>query len=190
MAALAASGATSVAGTDRTGSVQIAAEPSAVSDFELTDHEGKLFRSPHLRGRDVLVFFGFTKCPSICPAALTRLQLLTSQLEQDGEAAPVVVLISVDGERDTPAVLTDYLSAFPPNFIGLTGDPTSVRDIAARFKAVFFKGLPYDKAGNYQVEHTSMIYLLDANGRLRATFMDAPVEVMANTVRGLGNRLE
>jgi len=95
------------------------------------------------------------------------------------------VLVSIDGERDTPEVLKSYLAGYPPFFIGLTGDPKAVRKIAAGFKAVFFKGLPYDNAGNYQVEHTSMIYLVDGEGRLRATFLDAPVPAIAATTRRL-----
>ena len=89
-------------------------------------------------------------------------------------------MISVDGERDTPEVMKKYLAGYSDSFIGLTGDPKAVRKIAADFKAVFFKGLPYDNAGNYQVEHTSLIYLVDSQGRLRATFLDAPVESMVD----------
>jgi protein SCO1 len=95
------------------------------------------------------------------------------------------VLISIDGDRDSPELLKTYLAGYSRSFIGLTGDPKAVRKIAAGFKAVFFKGLPYDDDGNYQVEHTSMIYLVDGEGRLRATFLDASVEAMAKTTREL-----
>jgi protein SCO1/2 len=114
-----------------------------------------------------------------------EMKLVSDALEKSGQKAPAVVLVSVDGERDTPEVMKQYLAAFPESFIGLTGDPKSVRKIAAEFKAVFFKGLPYDNAGNYQVEHTSLIYLVDPEGRLRASFLDAPVESMASSIRQL-----
>ena len=99
---------------------------------------------------------------------LLKLKLLAMSFKEADQGAPVVVFVSVDGERDTPAVLKQYLAGYPDNFIGLTGDPKTVRKIAAGFKAVFFKGLPYDSAGNYQVEHTSMVYLVDPEGSIRA----------------------
>ena len=117
-----------------------------------------------------------------------KLKLLADSIEKSGQKPPVVVLISVDGERDTPELMKEYLAGYSESFIGLTGDPKSVRKIAAEFKAVFFKGLPYDNAGNYQVEHTSLVYLVDSQGRLRATFLDAPVESMAATTWQLSTR--
>ncbi len=98
---------------------------------------------------------------------------------------PAVIMISVDGDRDTPAALKAYLAPLSKDFIGLTGDPRTVRGIAANFSAVFFKGLPADNSGNYLVEHTSQVYLVDAQGRLHATFFDASVERMSRTVRSL-----
>lgn len=163
--------------------IQVLPDPSPLSDFELTDQEGRPYRFSRLRGSDAIVFFGFTHCPSICPAALLEMKLVTQAIEQSGQKAPAAVFVSVDGERDTPEVVKKYLTSFPSSFVGLTGDPKSVRKIAAEFKAVFFKGLPHDNAGSYQVEHTSFIYLVDAEGRLRATFLDAPVDTMAAAVR-------
>ena len=165
--------------------IQLVADPVILADFELTDQDGRPFRLSHLRGRDALFFFGFTHCPNICPTAMFEMKLVSETLEKSGQKAPAVVLVSVDGERDTPEVMKKYLAAYPESFIGLTGDPKSVRKIAAEFRAVFFKGLPYDNAGNYQVEHTSLIYLVDRDGRLRASFLDAPVESMASSIRQL-----
>ena len=169
--------------------VEVLVEPQAVEDFTLTDQNGWLFRFDGLRDREALLFFGFTSCPNVCPAALFKLKLLTTMLEKAEQTVPAVVLVSVDGERDTPAVMKSYLSNYPDNFIGLTGDPKYVRKIAAGFKAVFFKGLPYDNAGNYQVDHTSLVYLVDAEGKIRASFLDAPVEAMAETTRQVVSRL-
>lgn len=165
--------------------IQILADPSAIPDFTLTDKQNHPLRFSELRGRDALVFFGFTHCSSICPAAMFKLKLVAESIAKSGQEPPAVVLISVDGERDTPEVMKKYLAGYSESFIGLTGDPKAVRKIAAEFKAVFFKGLPYDNAGNYQVEHTSLVYLVDSQGRIRATFLDAPVESMVETTRQL-----
>ena len=178
----------SASGAAQDPRVQIVADPAIIADFELTDQDGRPFRLAQLRGREALFFFGFTHCPDICPTAMFEMKLVSEALEKSGQKAPVVVLVSVDGERDTPDVMKKYLAAFPESFIGLTGDPKSVRKIAAEFKAVFFKGLPYDNAGNYQVEHMSLIYLVDPDGRLRASFLDAPIESMADSIRQLRSR--
>jgi protein SCO1/2 len=168
--------------------VQLVADPAVLADFELTDQDNHKFHLSQLRGREALFFFGFTHCASICPTALFELKLVSEALEKSGQKAPAVVFVSVDGERDTPETMKNYLAAFPESFIGVTGDPKSVRKIAAEFKAVFFKGLPYDNAGNYQVEHTSLIYFVDSGGRLRASFLDAPVESMAASIGHLSSR--
>ena len=162
--------------------IQLVSAPEVIGDFELTDQAGRPFRFSSLRGREALVFFGFTHCPDVCPAAMLEMKLLQESMRKSGQTAPLAVFVSVDGERDTPETLKRYLAGYPDTFIGLTGDPKQVRKIAAQFKAVFFKGLPYDNAGNYQVEHTSMIYLVDSDGRLRASFLDAPLESMAATI--------
>lgn len=152
-------------------------EPAPIADFTLTDHTGKPRDFSSLRGRPALVFFGFTHCPDVCPDALTRLKALH---EARGGAlkSAQVVLISVDGDRDTPAALKVYLAPLSPDFIGLTGDPKSIAKIAAQFAAVFFKEPP-GKDGNYNVMHSSQIFVVDKAGRLRASFVNASLEDMA-----------
>jgi protein SCO1 len=167
------------------GEVRVAPTPVQLADFELLDQDGHPFRFSQRKGGNALIFFGFTHCPDICPATLYKLKLLTDKLRQDGGSVPAVIMISVDGDRDTPAALKAYLAPLSKDFIGLTGDPRTVRGIAANFSAVFFKGLPADNSGNYLVEHTSQVYLVDAQGRLHATFFDASVERMSQTVRSL-----
>jgi protein SCO1/2 len=152
--------------------------PVAITDFELTSHTGKPLRLSQLRGRPVLVFFGFTNCPEACPAAMARL-LAVSRSADPAVREARVVFISTDGDRDTPAVLREYLERLSPDFIGLTGPPKQVSAIAGQFSAVFFRGRAADAAGNYLVEHSDQIYLLDRQGRLRATFYDAPVDTLA-----------
>lgn len=163
--------------------VLLSVDAQALEDFTLTDQDGRAMRFAELRGRAALVFFGFTSCPNVCPAAMFTMRQLARSFEDSGQEPPAVLFVSIDGERDSPDVLKKYLAGYSPSFIGLTGDPKAVRRIAAGFKAVFFKGLPYDDAGHYQVEHTSMIYLVDGEGRLAATFVDAPVEAMAAVTR-------
>ena len=159
-----------------------ATPPKAVTDFELTSQDGQPFRLSQLRGSPVLVFFGFAHCPDICPMTLGQLQAVVSSPDIAANQARVV-MISVDGDRDTPAVLKRYLAPVSPDFIGLTGNPRKVRDIAAQFSAVFFQGMPADAAGNYLVEHTSQVYLLDRQGRLRSTFFNATVDAMTDATR-------
>jgi protein SCO1/2 len=170
------------------GEVRLAPSPVQLADFELQDQDGRAFRFSERKGADALIFFGFIHCPDVCPATLSRLKLLTEALRKDRGSTPAVIMISVDGDRDAPAALKAHLAPLSKDFIGLTGDPRTVRGIARNFSAVFFKGLPGDNSGNYLVEHTSQVYLVDAQGRLHATFFDASVEQMARTVRALDAR--
>ncbi len=157
--------------------VYVNPEPVQVADFTLTDQSGKPRSFSSLRGEPALVFFGFTHCPNVCPTALGRLKLLH---ESRGGAlkAARVVLISVDGERDTPARLESYLAPLSADFIGLTGDPKAAAAIAAQFAAVFFRE-PAGKDGNYNVMHSTQVFAVDKAGRLRASFADASIEDMA-----------
>ena len=151
--------------------------PAPVADFTLTDQSGKPLRFSSLRGEPVLVFFGFTHCTSVCPAVLGRLKLLHES--QDGALKDArIVLVSVDGERDTPARLKAWLAPLSSDFIGLTGDPKAAATIAARFAAVFFRE-PAGKDGSYNVMHSTQVFAVDKEGRLRASFADASIEDMA-----------
>jgi protein SCO1/2 len=152
--------------------------PAVIADFTLTDQRGKPRAFSSLRGQPVLVFFGFTHCPGVCPSAMGRLKLL-HQARGGALKDARVVFVSVDGERDTPARLEEFLGPLSADFIGLTGDPKATRGIAARFAAVFFKE-PAGQDGNYNVMHTAQVYAVDKSGRLRATFKDAAsIEDMA-----------
>ena len=97
----------------------------------------------------------------------------------------VNVFVSVDDARDTPAVLREYLAPFAPGVIGLTGEPAEVRVLADKVSAVFFKGMPTDDRGGYDVAHTSQVYLIDAEGRLRATFYGAGADAISEAARTL-----
>ena len=179
VAAAAAPGGVALVEPERT---QIASPPVGIKDFELTNHDGRPFRFSDLQGHSALVFFGFTNCPNVCPPTLQLMRQVKRSLQEE-DLRIEGVLVSVDGERDTPAAMKAFLAPFDPEFIGLTGDPRVVRDISAAFSAVFFKGMPTDSAGGYNVEHTSQVYLVDGSGRLRATFYNAPVSDMVAVSR-------
>jgi len=158
--------------------VMVLPEPREIADAQLTNHEGEQFRLTELRGKASLVFFGFTNCPDVCPAAMAKFR----QLEQSGLVDPDKVnftLISVDGERDTPAAMKKYLQQFSELFVGLTGDPEDVRKIATAFRAPFFKGETRGADNSYTVAHSTQMFLLDQSGRLRAELHNPAVEAMA-----------
>lgn len=163
--------------------VQRMETPRAIQDFELMDQSGKPRKFSSFQGAPLLVFFGFTHCPDACPAAMQQLRTLT-QSKDAAVQRTQVVMISVDGTRDTPAVMKAYLEPISKKFIGLTGTPLKVRDIAAQFSAVFFKGAA-DKIGGYRVDHTTQIYLVDGTGKVRAAFGNAPTQAMQKAIAAL-----
>ena len=140
-------------------------QPRAVADFHLIDDAGRPFSAAQLRGRPSLVFFGFTHCPDVCPTTLVKL----AQVKKSGAIADLrVLLVSIDPQRDTPPVLSQYVHAFDPQFIGLTGDPAAINKVAADFGvAVERVELP---GGDYTMDHSATLYLLDNHVREVAVF--------------------
>jgi protein SCO1/2 len=155
--------------------------PAPVADFTLTDQAGKARAFSSLRGEPVLVFFGFTHCANVCPLTMARLKAL-HRAEGGKLKAAHVVMISVDGDRDTPAAMKAYLEPLSRDFIGLTGEPKATAKIAAGFAAVFFKE-PAGKDGSYNVMHSTQVFAVDKSGRLRASFADASIEDMATVTK-------
>jgi protein SCO1 len=161
----------------------LADPPRPIADFQLRDQTGKTVKLADFRGAPVLVFFGFTHCPDVCPTMLHQLRELQRQHgAQLGKTR--IVIISVDGERDTPEAMQTWLKPLSPDFIGLTGAPQQVHDIAGRFSATFFK-VPGPKPGEYSFQHNSQVFLVDGQGRLRATFFNAPLAIMAEVTQSL-----
>ncbi len=140
--------------------------------FTLVDHTGKTVTDKDFRGRYMLVYFGFTNCPDVCPSGL---QVISAALDKAGAKADQVtpILITVDPERDTPEQLASYVSSFHPRLVGLTGSPEQV---AAALKAyrVYAKKVedPKSTAG-FTFDHTSIIYLMDRDGDYLANFTHA-----------------
>lgn len=132
-------------------------------DFRLTDPDGRERSLADFRGRYVMLFFGFTQCPDVCPGALARAAEVRRELGRDGERLQVI-FVSVDPERDTAPLLREYTQAFDPSFLGLRGDLAATQQVAAEFR-VFYQKVP--TGGGYSVDHTALSYLFDPQGRLR-----------------------
>jgi protein SCO1 len=162
--------------------VMAMSEPRVVGDLAMTDQHGKAVRLSELAGIPTFVFFGFTHCPEVCPLTLQRLAMI--QRAQPKQLQGVrVVLISVDGERDSPQVLDAFLKRFSEDFVGLTAPSAEVRNLALKFSAPFFKDPPRD--GAYLVQHSTRVYALDKQGRLRAELYDATAEAVVGIAGAL-----
>jgi protein SCO1/2 len=129
----------------------------------LTDMTGQPRTLADYRGQVLMLYFGFVQCPDVCPTALARASEVMRQLGPD--AAQVQLLfVTVDPERDTPALLRDYMAAFDPAFMALTGDAAAIQAAASEFR-VYFKKIP--TGSSYTMDHTALTYLLDRNGHIR-----------------------
>lgn len=133
--------------------------------LELTDHTGRPRSLQDFRGKAVVLFFGFTHCPDICPTTLGEVAGALGALGADAERVQVL-FVTVDPERDTQEVLAKYVTAFNPRFIALRGDLEATRRVAKEFK-VFFEKRPGDASGSYSVDHSAQTYVIDPQGRLR-----------------------
>jgi protein SCO1/2 len=144
--------------------------PSAAAiggPFRLVDQNGQTVTDQDLKGAPYLVFFGFTHCPDVCPTTLMELSDVLDRLGPD-TARVGALFITVDPERDTSAELKDYLSSFNPRFRGLTGDPAAIAAVAKAYR-VYLKKVPLEN-GDYTMDHTALIYLMDKKGKFVAPF--------------------
>ena len=152
-------------------------------DFELTNQRGERMRLSDLKGRALVMFFGYTFCPDVCPATLARVREVRAALPSEDAARFTGVLVSVDPARDTPQRLGQYVEFFDPAFLGLTGAEDELEDIARRYGAQFMipEGQPED---SYLVNHSSIAYLIDPLGYVRALYYgDESVDAIAANVR-------
>ena len=134
-------------------------------DFALTDHTGKARTLGDFRGKVVVMFFGYTRCPDVCPITLAELKAVKEQLGEEGKRLQVV-FVTVDPERDTQKLLAEYVPAFDPSFLGLYGDPAAIAKVAKDFR-VFYQKSPGKTPDSYTVDHTAGSYIFDPQGRLR-----------------------
>lgn len=150
------------------GGLQKVAAPAAIGGpFQLVDHNGKTVTEQSLKGKPTLIFFGFTHCPDVCPTALFEMSELLRAMGKDGDRVNAY-FVSVDPERDSVAKMKDYLSSFDPRLKGLTGDPAAVEKVVTGYR-VYAKKVPL-KDGDYTMDHTALVYLMDREGRFVRPF--------------------
>jgi len=160
-----------------------ASTSSIGGDFTLIDHEGKTFRLQQLRGKVVLLFFGYTFCPDICPTELAGVSRVLDGLGTDADRVQGL-FVSLDPERDTPRVLKDYLSYFNRQLIGLTGSQDAIRQVSSRYRVRYQKHpLPN---GSYSLDHSANLFIIDQHGQLFSVVpYGLPPEHVQRVVRSL-----
>lgn len=134
-------------------------------DLDMVDHDGRPRRLADYQGKVALVFFGYTQCPDVCPTAMAELSQTMELLGKDAENVQVL-MVSVDPARDTPEILSAYVQAFHPAFVGLTGTPEQLGKTAKSFKAYYAKSAG-GTAEQYGMDHASSFYILDQEGEAR-----------------------
>jgi protein SCO1/2 len=132
-------------------------------DFKLNDSDGKQRQLADFKGRFVLVFFGFTQCPDICPTALARAAAVKQKLGKDADQLQVI-FISIDPERDTADLMRAYTQNFDPSFIGLRGTAEQTKQVADEFKVFYAK---VATGSSYTMDHSTLSYLFDTTGKIR-----------------------
>lgn len=138
---------------------------SYARDFQLTDHNGKARTLADFRGKVVAIFFGYTHCPDVCPTTLSDFAIAMKRLGKDAEKVQVI-FVTVDPERDTRALLAQYVPAFHPSFLGMYTTPVMTQALASEFK-LFYQKQAIDKRGRYAVDHSAGTYIYDPQGRVR-----------------------
>src|SRR5690606_22939902 len=151
--------------------------------FTLTDHTGRRVTDKDFRGKYMLVYFGFTFCPDVCPSGL---QVISAALDELGPKADKItpIFITVDPERDTPEQLAQYVSSFHPRLIGLTGTPEEIQAVAKEYRVYYRKVKDEKSTAEYTVDHTSIIYLMNPQGEFVTHFTHAtPVATMVEKLK-------
>lgn len=155
-------------------------------DFHLTDHNGRARSVADFKGKAVVLFFGYTNCPDMCPMTMYKLATAVKKLGKDAERVQVL-FVTLDPKRDTPEVLKQYVPAFHPTFLGMIGDEQTTDQTAKEFK-VFYQHQKPDASGFYTVDHMGPAFVFDPQGRLRLFVSDQhSAEVVAEDLRTLLN---
>jgi protein SCO1/2 len=134
-------------------------------EFALTDHNGKARMLADFKGQLVVMFFGYTQCPDVCPTTMVEMANVMKELGPDADQVQVL-FVTVDPERDTQALLAQYVPAFDPRFLGLYGDAQATAKVAKEFK-LFYAKVEGKTAGSYTMDHTAGSYVFDRNGKIR-----------------------
>lgn len=141
----------------------------AAAPISLTDQNGHPFTLDQLKGNVVLVYFGYTTCPDLCPTTLSDFTAVKDALGTDASKVKFV-MVTVDPERDSPARMNEYLNFFDPEFIGLSGNDEQTETVKLSYGVVSRKVEYPDSATKYLVDHTSLIYVIDRDGKFRLTY--------------------
>lgn len=134
-------------------------------DFALTDHNGKPRTLADFKGKAVVMFFGYTQCPDVCPTTMAEMANVMKELGSQADKVQVL-FVTVDPARDTPQILSQYVPAFDKRFLGLYGDEAATAKVAKEFK-VFYQKVPGKTAGSYTMDHTAGSYVFDPQGHIR-----------------------
>jgi len=161
--------------------------PQPAQDFTLMSHMGQRLALSDLRGKLVLLYFGYTTCPDVCPTTLAELAKAYKLLGKEAEQIQVL-MVSVDPDRDTPAVMADYVTSFHPSFIGLIGTSEEIAQIATYY-GVYYERVESESALGYLINHTATVMVIDRKGYLRLVFpYGTPAEDIAADLRYLLQR--
>jgi protein SCO1/2 len=161
--------------------------PKEIRPFELTGGDGEKFTLEDFKGHWTLVYFGYTYCPDICPTTLTDIARVYNRLADEPEITENLktLLISVDPNRDTPKRLQEYVTFFRDDYLAATGDKEAIDQVAKDFSA-FYKIHDPDENGNYPVDHSSIVSLVNPDGKIRAIFISvAEAEQVASDLTGI-----
>jgi protein SCO1/2 len=134
-------------------------------DFALPDFNGKMRTLADFKGKAVVIFFGYTQCPDVCPTTMAEMATVMQQLGPLADKVQVL-FVTLDPERDTPELLSKYVPSFDPRFLGLVGDKAATEKVAKEFK-VFYQKVPGKTPGSYTLDHTAGSYAFDPQGRIR-----------------------
>ncbi|MBB3212621.1 protein SCO1/2 [Herbaspirillum sp. Sphag1AN] len=134
-------------------------------DFALTDHNGKPRTLADFKGKVVIMFFGYTQCPDVCPTTMAEMANVMQALGPQADRVQVL-FVTVDPARDTPQILSQYVPAFDKRFLGLYGDDAAIAKVAKEFK-VFYQKVPGKTPGTYTMDHTAGSYVFDPQGHIR-----------------------
>ncbi|MFC5525071.1 SCO family protein [Rhodanobacter ginsengisoli] len=156
-------------------------------EFHLTDDQGRTVSAADYRGKVVLLYFGYTHCPDVCPLTLAHLHVVMQRLGKLADGARIL-FVSVDPTRDTPPVLHAYVNAFDSRAVGLTGNARTIETLVKRYRSAFTRE-PASSDGNYEVSHSSAIYVFDRDGhpRVLSTPADSQDDLVHDLHLLLGN---
>jgi protein SCO1/2 len=164
-------------------------QPRTITPFQLTDTNNKPFNLANLKGHYSLIFFGFTRCPDLCPTTLALLSKSYKIMEGDKlKSLPQIIFISVDPDRDNPQGIKNYLNSFNPAFLGATGKKTQIDQLTQEMSVIYAK-VSEDKSGHYSIDHSGTIAIINPEGQFAGVFTmpHDPLKI-ANDVKIMVNR--